>query len=487
MKSPTSAQEIASESTTAETGYQSFEDHYFAASSLQMTLALMFSPTTKLVRAVDHVDLREEHVSLRTVLDVSATSEYFLVPVATVRRDQLIDTLQIESDDGVTPIVLGERATVAVVRQLLLASAEAAAITQLDPQLVRRLCKKVPSEERAKAVELVSAFRSALIATNGALTPAQNELVALLHHFCTYRPLLVPCRASDGVLRLRYSRDLSHNEFRWTGLREGLRSSFGRLPDELYFDLPLATRASSYHFRLNAPELHYVASADCYRRVGRALRQQVHVRAWEIEPFVPDATATVLGAQPSADGVCHICIRGAADARLATNGLLLRVRVTEQPFGQLGEAAMRLALVLLASYGVWKYGKNLVAFPGTGLSSIVLALPGLLGASFFVTRPTTGTRGPLVARIGSIAAALGAILLSVVLAGWTTAAARSRFLNPKDRSTTFEAPGWAEAALRGQGLVVALLLLACLILLAANIVSFSKAERRYRRKPRVTI
>jgi hypothetical protein len=36
-------------------------------------------------------------------------------------------------------------------------------------------------------------------------------------------------------------------------------------------------------------------------------------------------------------------------------------------------------------------------------------------------------------------------------------------------------------------LVVALLLLACLILLAANIVSFSKAERRYRRKPRVTI
>lgn len=100
------------------------------------------------------------------------------------------------------------------------------------------------------------------------------------------------------------------------------------------------------------------------------------------------------GAHPDASGVSHVRVSGAALHRKARHGLLLRLQLREQPLGQMGGALVRLLLSLAVVIAVWKYGARVVAFPSQSLSSIVLALPGLLGASFFATRPLTGARGP---------------------------------------------------------------------------------------------
>jgi hypothetical protein len=477
------------EENAEQSHHATFSSTFLNSDSLAITTALIFRPARYVVRVQENVDLREDHVVRTTTLEIEAPDTAFLVPIVMIKRDHLIDTLRIEDTKGVVPVTLGERGTTAVMRKVLLATAAAANITTVPSAVVEDICERIPVLDRDKGLQVVSSFRSALLVAAGddGLTPEQYEFIVALQRFCNFRPLFVPVEAAAGpMVKVSFERDLSRNEVRWIGLRENVRFTFGRLPDELQFELAWATRSQSYHFQLHAPEMHYVAAATCNRRIGSTLGQQVRIRNWEIEEFDP-GPAGLRGAHPTSTGVCHVQLVGAGLNPKARDGLILRLRVAEQPLGQVGGAVARLTVTLLAILAVWHYADKVVAVPGPTLSSLILALPGLIGASFFVNRPPGGFRGPLTARAGSALGAIIAIGLSLVLAGWTTAASRQRISDPGTKLIAFPAPHWADVTLEVMAGVTAVALGVTLVLLVRNSLSFFAAESQYRKSERTTL
>ncbi|MEZ0579307.1 hypothetical protein [Nocardioides sp. MH1] len=459
-------------------------DAFLGPSSLATTLALVFNPTQHIVRISEYVDLREEQVRRHTKFEVRTPHADFLFPIAFLPVGQLDDLIAIEDTDGVIPLVLGRAETITALRTMLRAQAAVIDLSGVRPELVDRVCELVPSESREVATAIASALRQALLTASPdqTLTRDQNDFLQSLFFLCGRRPLLVPCHTESEFTAVEVVRDVSRVELSGGGFGEHVRLLAGRLPQELRFNIDVALWAQSYHFRMHAPDLHYVSSVACSRRIAAGVAQQQRVRKFDVAPFGA-SSARARGMEPDSRGLAHLHLRRIGADRRARNGLLLELGVREQPMGQLGSAFARLLFALLAVVAVGSFGDKFVAFPGQNLASLVLALPGLLGASFFVAHQSKGVRGPLVARIGSGVAAAASITLSVLLAVWSTSAARARSGHLSEPPTDFPAPRGIEIALWIEGGLLLVLLVVVACLLVGNVIAFWKALAAFKRAP----
>lgn len=402
-------------------------DDFLSSESLTLTTRLVFAPHQYLVRVLDSLRLESDGAVRRTSLELKLPPGPVLIPIANPRRSGLIDTLRIESPHMVGESTLGRLDTIHVTRMLLRRSALAAKVDALLPwATIRDVCYRVPAVEIDDSLDIVEEFRKLLLTRlpDGMLDSHQAQFVSALQFFSYRRLLLLPCRATDRLTKVSYETDVSPHEFRLESIREGLRAIFGRLPDDHVLDIPLANKAQSYHFRMRAPDSHFIRTAACFRRISGSLAQGQRIRRWEVAEYRPTNHAHS-GLRPDATGLCHVHLVNVGLNDLAKRGLLLRVRIAERPLGQLGATFARLLAVLGACIYIALYGQGFVTNASTALTSLFVGLPGLLGISIFLSGGRN-SRGPLLARAGSLIASSGAIALALIMVSWTTLAAHRK-------------------------------------------------------------
>lgn len=396
---------------------------YFTDESLPTTSALIFSPRQHTVRILESVDLRDGLIERQTTIELSVPPEKVIVPIAFPWRGTLIDTFKIEATPGVEPSTLGRRETRAVMTRVLQSMASVLDAPADIKAAVREMCGQLLVLEAERGEELIEQARKTVEAVmRGELTPDQRGVFDALAWIAGRTPLLIPCDPKTAILKISFTSEISDQELRLHGPRETTRSVLGRLPDSMVFDLPLANRTRSYHFRLHAPVKHYVRSVSCRARVAAGLARTYRIREHEWTAFT--APDVLTGDHADATGLCHVRLIDAALNQQAQNGLLLRVQLSEEPLGQLGGATLRLGLALAGTVALAAYGSRIVTTPSLAITSLLIALPGLTGVSLLATKTDGGIRGPLLARFGNISAAVASVWLALMFTAWTITAQR---------------------------------------------------------------
>jgi hypothetical protein len=382
--------------------------------------------------------------------------------------------LKVSGESLASQAPVGGLDSIRAVRKILL---RVAAAIELGPigEEIRSVCYQVPALDTDSSLRVIEAFRSALASSNhdNTLSDSQVHFVRMLQFFAYRRPLFVISRPIGPLTRISYENEISPHELRLDAVRENFRAFFGRLPDDHFFQIPHANKTQSYHFRLRAPESHYVRSATCFRRLSRNLALGRRVRPWEVTEFDPGSRLAA-GLIPNADGICHVHLADLKGQPEARRGLLLRVRFAERPPGQIAVSLSWLLIALAACAYIARYGSAFVARSGTPLFSLLLGLPGLLGIATFISS-SARTRGPLLARFCALIASSASIGLALTLLSWTTTASHQVPL-PKEFDATAGVK-WSLAAIA--------VVLSVMAIWAAN--ALRRNRRRYREATKLSI
>lgn len=454
------------------------QDLYFSNDVLVATAGVLFNPTQYISRIIETIDMRAAHVVRRTRFDVRAPGHRFLFPIAFASTDRLVDLLRVDSVAEGLPAVLGRIETARVLSAILLAQA---ATVQMSPEtrpLVEEVCELLPLAGKADATRLVVAVRERFrLNRPTGLLGAEQDLLQILFQLCGRRPLLVPVTATEPSAVIVVERDLSALDLSGGGAAENIRFAAAREPQHLRFSLDSALWTRSYHFELHAPDGYYTSAVECSRRIGSGIALKRRVRKFEIErlPKTPDAN----GIHADPRGITHVQLRNCARSPMARNGLLLDLRLKEQPVGDLGSSAALVWVMFVSTLAVATYAPFITAIPTQSFTTLIAALPGLLAATVLFRRGGV-TRGPLAAQVGSALGALSAVSLSVVLAIWTATAARERLMRPEKVIDVVPAPFGLQYVLWSQAVVLCLLGIGLAVILVRNVIIFSRAVSRHR-------
>ena len=279
------------------------------------------------------------------------------------------------------PYTIGRQESTAIAILVLWALADAAVLGAVFTESeLKAICVDVATLDARDTADVVARLRG-LILSAVPDSPSARAFVWTLEFIRTRNLLLVPCDAAGPYSKVTYTYQVSQQELRNRGLRESLRNLVGRLPDDINVYAPLASKAQSYHLRLNAPTHHFVRSVVVSRRrtSDRAVRGR-RLRKWETVAYRP-TDGRVLGSHPDASGLCHVYARGVRAERGMEGGLFVRIRFAERPLGKVATSIAQLLAVLVALVAVTVGGPRIAGLQGAAAVSFLLALPGVLASA----------------------------------------------------------------------------------------------------------
>jgi hypothetical protein len=451
-------------------------DDVLAPKVLESVAELVGRPQRRTVRITEAVAVNGPVVERCVEMIVETPARVSLVPVAFPHADDPIDLLTFDGDTP-APYPLAARHASTVNEALLRAASR---ITSIDGN------GTVPDEESFSPLfdALIHGDdgqrRTAALLLSDALAPraaepAVTDLLSLAHVLSRRRVLYVVTLSDGPTARIVYKYETSQQEARSPSLRELVRSAAGRLPDDLNLDLPLAVRAASYHFRLRAPDKHYIAYARTYlRRRGAATGAERRTPRWGLVDL-PANSGAVRGNHPDSTGLCHIHVNGLTTGTDTEPRLVLAIRFAEEPPGQLLTATLRLIIVLLALVYLRAQGASLSVLQGGTAVSMLLALPAVLGVAWTIRSSGSPIRGPLLARFGSITAAVASVITAVLLLMWIVEAQAAR--TESKNVTTVQPSDTVALLFLACEVLTATVAIACLVAMMRNTTSYLTARQ----------
>jgi hypothetical protein len=252
---------------------------FLTPTSLIGTWLMTVHPELALRRVIETVTLAEASVQRDVSLELSlTTSDPLLIPILKPRRGVLVDNLRLHGEGETRSFSLNRDETVTVSRHLIRGIVEST-LTKLKLDVENPLAKRLterfcrfPSQRPksglrilhimsvlqrldTKQIKAIGGDSNYLIYLRSLGSDA--EFMDLMAFFRTHHLLLVPFSTSQGN-RILFSYEAGLREVVQPGVYQGLRTALGHAPYNLRFEIPLAIRTQSYHFRFRAPEGQYV-------------------------------------------------------------------------------------------------------------------------------------------------------------------------------------------------------------------------------------
>lgn len=409
----------------------------------EQTLTLVLRPEECMRRIMEEVEIRDSLIVRQVSLEFKSTlAAAALVPILRPVRGLLIDDLRIEHPIGTSSTLNRDEAEV-VQSQILRAAAEIVLIREgydagtVPAQSLLNRISLVPKERSARGLRFVTNLRrlaaGVQIDLREATTPdylsmlsvisRDSELVELVDFFRVCRLVLFPV-PPEGTSKVVFSyRNPVSSSIRPTW-RELFRSSLGQSPYDFRFELPLARRTPSYHFRASAPAGHYIRRAEfiATRYTFQESSNDVP-KDWELEHFTPkaDSLCFIEGEGASSGNLAHLYAANLDKANTLPRRLFARITVNERPAGEIGAAALNALVVLATIATVFSLGSRLIGKvppSSTDAVAILVTLPGLLTLASHRSAQALAY-WPICARVVSVMTIFSSIAGAALFLWWS--------------------------------------------------------------------
>lgn len=420
---------------------------YLSPASLISTWTMTVSPELSLRRVVEAVTMAEASVERHVTMELTvATADRLLIPILRPRRGLLVDNLHVDPSQLGSVYTLNRQETVTMTIQLIrsivlwtLMKSRKRTKTPGAKRAIETFCR-LPAESPRKGLRLMRAMRGIqtlpvrrrrlkalgefgdFILCLRALAN-DNQFLDLMEFFRTHRLVLMPFSPSDNGHQISFTYETLLQEVVPGGFYNAVRSSLGHAPYDLRFEIPLAIRTPSYHFRLRAPTGQFIRLQEIL--VPRfSVQSRLNPQSWELMRLrLRPGQGFIEGDHPTSTNFAHLYLGNVHLGTPIPRRMFARVTINERPLGEMARAFLKVSLSFGILFSVALFGSNLVhRGSGSGdVIAILVILPGLLG----YVGPSGATIGsvsvsPISARIGSTLATYCSLIGAVLVLSWAT-------------------------------------------------------------------
>jgi hypothetical protein len=211
------------------------------------------------------------------------------------------------------------------------------------------------------------------------------------------------------------------------------REFIGHTHFDLRFEIPLALRTPSYHFRFRAPQGQYVRLEEVLQP-----RYQVHgggspFEDWELKSLsiselnqqrnINRQKAFLEGDGSNSTDYAHLYMGNirAHWSDATPRRIFVRVVVNEIPAGDTGRMLIRAVSAFTVMLAVWFLSNRIIGTQGAAVYAItiLLALPSILSFGLLAgTDRTEPVMAPVSASVGTVISGLMAMVASIVFLWW---------------------------------------------------------------------
>ena len=474
-----------SDSTTSHVSQSGWPSH-LDDEALSRTTAYLLDRTRHLSRVIEQAVVTGDVVSRTVTLQAASGPGHHFIALAAPHRDSLIDVVRVsESKDHST--VLASHDDSQLISKLVLRSRCRA--LDVDPELplveVLTSIARVDREysrflltmlERASATP-PTAF-SRLPANMQALKVLASDqtFMALFRFFRWYMPLWVPVNPETPTFAVKFSFETGRQEYGASSRRELVRSLLGLGSYDFVFPVHSALYAQTYHFRMRAPQNHYLSKCEVLTTDAIWPGDAVPTDLVTTREYAARAPARLQYAARDADGLVHVYFRDAFLDPAKPNRLFIRAQFAERPLGQMGAALLRWGLVTTFLAILLKLGPRLVETQSTLGVAVLLTFPALLGISGLMTAQLGAINVSSGARIASFLSGIAAVTGALSLVAWTVSYGDCLKKHTGPNACSDDAPPGVHAALEALLAASSLLLVYCLLCVVVGLVKFRRAQ-----------
>jgi hypothetical protein len=333
----------------------------------------------------------------------------YLIPILTPKRGELIDNLDVEDAAGNSLPVLCHTEHEHIAGLVL----DGAADILLKDLGTGEQEQKNRFQEALRTIPLAEEDTAALFvqqlfgtARRSDLTASQQVLWDLCWVLAESYLLLTEIEATPGSrVLIKFSYDSPYfDEVGNKSRSEKWRQRLGHSPYSFLIETPLATATESYHFRMTAPEKHFLRKQ--FFSTPQAVTGTGDTDGLsKVSEYEPRPGEMVVGQDAQGTPYSHLYATGLGESRNNPPLLYARAIFYEIPMGTMGNVLF-YSLVALISLVVVGAALPLFLASASGLTSIpalLLALPGF-GALWL--RPSVSSasllRAPLASRVGIV-------------------------------------------------------------------------------------
>ena len=418
--------------TTTPTSMDSVWAEYLTDDAIDRTSRLILEPTTYRQRTIETAEVIDDVLTRRIRLELASGPGAHLVPIASPKRDTLIDLVSVTATDAVVGIIPIRYHADVFAKRLLERQLSRLSLDPREPAIeFATSIASVPPRESIHLRHLLDTLASvnsgsqgeaAALAVNPALLIlAQDDVFMKLFRWLRgTAPLLVPCMPKTVAFALDFEvqSGMSHVDTR--SFPRAVRSMLGLTVLDFEFPARSALFTQSYHFQYRAPVGHYVQDCSVLGSIVAVQRQRRRIKGYAKRTYSPTTPSFAMFANADVDGLAHVHVSNARMDPSRPRSLTIGIKVSERPLGQMFAALTRWAVVLSMIVTIRNLGQRLVIAQGTFATTLLLAVPGLVGISSLLLSPVepAHTR-PIGPRVLSFLAGIVSLISSIVFIQWS--------------------------------------------------------------------
>jgi hypothetical protein len=453
---------------------------FLSEDGLQRLIAFLTRPATYMIRATENLEDRGSYIERRTRLELSSGGTPHFVPIAEPLRGSFVDIVEVQSAAGVHDLILGRTDTLRVVQVVMAWAVEQAGLNPQDADVANyTLVAQLDAATSASLFNTLRGMRRPDIQISedlekSAILARNPSFFALFSFFRMHQLLLVPCSPERELFKLTFVTHIGQSRYRGRSTSERTRQFLGLAPYRYRVEIPLALTAQSYHLRMRGPSQHYVRHLEILATFLSVTQSTHRIKDWELRRFTPiGAGANCSYRDKDIDNLARLYARQLAQAANRPRRIVASLQFDERPLGQLGGAIARLTAVLVSIYFAASMAGGLIGNQSTLVPALLVALPGALGISALLNAGTAEMAAPILARIGSISAALSSIVATFAIVSWISFRSGCDPHDKCDKSM----PVAVHHVLWGVEATIEILIVLCLLMLLRNMLKYASRSK----------